>query len=43
VSGLVARLGTPTLSVAGAHLTGCFFRDLDQALGSRGRQVAVAV
>ncbi len=43
VSGLVARLGSPTLGVAGAHLTGCFFRDLDRALGSRGRQVAVAV
>jgi carbon monoxide dehydrogenase subunit G len=35
VCGLVSRLGTPTLSVAGAHLTGCFFRDLDRALGAR--------
>lgn len=32
VSGLVARLGSATLNVAGAHLTGCFFRDLDRAL-----------
>ena len=35
VSGLVARLGSPTLTVAGGHLTGCFFRDLDRALGVR--------
>ncbi len=35
VTGLVARLGAPTLSVAGNHLTGCFFRDLDRALGAR--------
>jgi carbon monoxide dehydrogenase subunit G len=34
VSGLVARLGAPTLGVVGAHLTSCFFRDLDRALGS---------
>jgi carbon monoxide dehydrogenase subunit G len=34
VRGLVARLGSATLSVAGAHLTGCFFRDLDRALGT---------
>lgn len=32
VGGLVARLGAPTLTVVGAHLTGCFFRDLDRAL-----------
>ncbi len=32
VSGFVARLGTPALSVAGGHLTGCFFRDLDRSL-----------
>jgi carbon monoxide dehydrogenase subunit G len=43
VSGLVARLGSPTLGVAGAHLTGCFFRNLDRALGSRATQVVVAV
>jgi len=34
VSGLVARLGNATLTVAGGHLTGCFFRDLDRALRS---------
>jgi carbon monoxide dehydrogenase subunit G len=38
VSGLVARLGAPTLTVAGAHLTGCFFRDLDRALASPSRK-----
>lgn len=32
VGGFVARLGTPTLSVAGSHFTGCFFRDLDRSL-----------
>jgi carbon monoxide dehydrogenase subunit G len=32
VSGLVARLGTPALSVAGGALTASFFRDLDRAL-----------
>jgi carbon monoxide dehydrogenase subunit G len=32
VGGLVARLGNATLAVAGAHLTGCFFRDLDRSL-----------
>jgi carbon monoxide dehydrogenase subunit G len=32
VSGFVARLGTATLTVAGNHLTGCFFRDLDRSL-----------
>ncbi len=36
VKGLVSRLGNPTLTVAGAHLTGCFFRDLDRSLCSRG-------
>jgi carbon monoxide dehydrogenase subunit G len=34
VSGVVARLGTATLTVAGNHLTGCFFRDLDRSLRS---------
>ena len=34
VAGMVARLGGATLSVAGAHLAGCFFRDLDRALRS---------
>jgi carbon monoxide dehydrogenase subunit G len=42
VSGLVARLGSPTLNVAGAHLTGCFFRDLDRALGAHSRQAVLA-
>lgn len=32
VGGFVARLGTPTLTVAGSHFTGCFFRDLDRSL-----------
>jgi uncharacterized protein len=32
VGGFVARLGTPALTVAGGHLTGCFFRDLDRSL-----------
>jgi uncharacterized protein len=36
VSGLVARLGTATLTVVGGHLTGCFFRDLDRSLGRVG-------
>lgn len=35
VSGLVARLGTPTLTVAGGHFTGCFFRNLDRAMRQR--------
>ena len=34
VSGLVSRLGNATLTVAGGHLTGCFFRDLDRSLRS---------
>lgn len=39
VSGLVARLGTPTLTVAGGHFTACFFRDLDRSVrrAHRGR------
>ena len=35
VSGFVARLGRATLTVAGGHLTGCFFRDLDRSLRER--------
>jgi len=35
VKGLVARLGNATLTIAGGHLTGCFFRDLDRALRTR--------
>jgi hypothetical protein len=34
VGGLVARLGTPALTVAGHHFTGGFFRDLDRAVRS---------
>lgn len=37
VSGFVARLGRATLTVAGGHLTGCFFRDLGRSLSSRAR------
>lgn len=45
VGGMVARLGGATLSVAGGHLTGCFFRDLDRALrhASRAGRVAALV
>jgi carbon monoxide dehydrogenase subunit G len=32
VGGLVARLGGAALTVAGNHITGCFFRDLDRSL-----------
>lgn len=35
VGGLVARLGTAPLSVAGGHLTGCFFRDLERTVVRR--------
>jgi uncharacterized protein len=35
VGGLVARLGRAPLTLTGGHLTGCFFRDLEQAV--RGR------
>ena len=38
VRGLVARLGSATLSVVGAHLTGCFFRDLDRSLVASRRR-----
>ena len=38
VSGFVARLGKATLTVAGGHLTGCFFRDLDRSLRSGARR-----
>ena len=45
VGGMVARLGSATLTVAGGHLTGCFFRDLDRALrhASRAGRVAALV
>jgi carbon monoxide dehydrogenase subunit G len=42
VGGFVARLGNATLTVVGGHLTGCFFRDLEQTLrrGARAGRVA---
>lgn len=36
VSGWVARLGKATLTVAGAHFTSTFFRDLDRSLRRAG-------
>ncbi|MEO7350538.1 MAG: SRPBCC domain-containing protein [Marmoricola sp.] len=35
VSGLVGRLGRTPLTVAGGHITGCFFRDLERAVCAR--------
>jgi uncharacterized protein len=35
VGGLVSRLGRAPLTVAGGHITGCFFRDLERALRHR--------
>jgi uncharacterized protein len=32
VSGFVSRLGTPTLTVAGGHFTGSFFRGLERSV-----------
>jgi uncharacterized protein len=42
VGGFVARLGNAALTVAGGHITGCFFRDLDRSLArtSVARQYA---
>jgi carbon monoxide dehydrogenase subunit G len=37
VGGLVARLGRAPLTVAGGHITGCFFRDLERALRTWSR------
>jgi carbon monoxide dehydrogenase subunit G len=37
VGGLVARLGTAPLTVAGGHIAGCFFRDLERSVRSRSR------
>jgi carbon monoxide dehydrogenase subunit G len=37
VGGLVARLGRTPLTVAGGHITGCFFRDLERAMRRRTR------
>ena len=42
VSGLVARLGNAALTVAGGHLTGCFFRDLDRSLRRGNRPARLA-
>jgi carbon monoxide dehydrogenase subunit G len=41
VKGLVARLGSATLTVAGGHLTACFFRDLDRTLRTRTSSACV--
>jgi len=35
VGGLVSRLGRAPLTVAGGHITGCFFRDLERAVRAR--------
>ena len=43
VGGLVARLGNAPLSIAGGHITGCFFRDLERALRLRTRASAQAL
>ncbi len=37
VGGLVARLGRAPMTIAGGHITGCFFRDLERALRARSR------
>ena len=37
VGGLVARLGRAPLTVAGGHITSCFFRDLERAMRARSR------
>ena len=37
VGGLVARLGPAPLTIAGGHITGCFFRDFERALRVRAR------
>lgn len=37
VRGMVSRLGTPALTVAGGHFTSCFFRDLDRRTSGQGR------
>ena len=39
VGGLVSRLGRAPLTLAGGHITGCFFRDLERAMRSRSRAV----
>ena len=42
VGGLVARLGRAPLTVAGGHITGCFFRGLEHALRVRSRAAATS-
>jgi len=42
VGGLVARLGRAPLTVAGGHITGCFFRDLERAMRLRSRAADVS-
>jgi carbon monoxide dehydrogenase subunit G len=37
VGGLVARLGSAPLTVAGGQIAGCFFRDLERSVRSRSR------
>ena len=42
VGGLVARLGRAPLTLAGGHITGCFFRDLERALRLQSRLVVTS-
>lgn len=42
VGGFVARLGAATLTVAGAHFTGCFFDGLDRVLQGARRPALLA-
>ncbi len=37
VAGLVARLGRTPLTLAGGHITGCFFREFERAMRNRTR------
>ncbi len=43
VGGLVSHLGNATLTIAGGHFTGCFFRDLDRAVRPRPVPVRTAL
>jgi|SRR4051794_11515036 carbon monoxide dehydrogenase subunit G len=43
VAGLVSHLGRATLTIAGGHITGCFFRDLDRAMRARARRTRSAL
>lgn len=42
VGGLVSRLGRAPLAIAGGHITGCFFRDLERAVRAASRERAHA-